>query len=295
MTTTVRPMRSEPHSGTLRAERRLASRRLRAPATIANTSRNARAESDRHGRWAPARAALWNLLDPLLATGARIAVLGAGNGDDLPLGWIADRARELTLIDVDVHAARGARRRQARRLRGRIDVVQHDVTGGAADRIAIAAARDEPSRAQEIAESALPGAPYDLVIGDLLYSQLLSPALSDLGIPADRAGALVARHSPALTRGVVVRLHRSATRVLHIHDPIAWWPGHPQPVARDDLFTVAALDPEAALRLAARGIGPHHSDPRIALMALAVPIQATAVWRWPFDVEVDYLVCATVA
>ena len=44
---------------------------------------------------------------------------------------------------------------------------------GVADRIAIAAAHAQLPAATTITEASLPGAPYDLVIGDLLYSQLL--------------------------------------------------------------------------------------------------------------------------
>ncbi len=123
-----------------RAERILAAERLAAPATRANTARNARAERDRYARWAPARDALWRLLDVHLPVGVRVAILGAGNCDDLPLERIAARAGEVTLIDLDARSIRAGRRRQPRRLRSRIDVVEHDVTGGAADAIAIAAA-----------------------------------------------------------------------------------------------------------------------------------------------------------
>ena len=52
-----------------RAERILAAEQLRAPATRANTARNARAEYDRHARWAPAREALWRFLDIHLPDG----------------------------------------------------------------------------------------------------------------------------------------------------------------------------------------------------------------------------------
>lgn len=278
-----------------RASRLLAAQRLRAPATIANTSRNARAEIDRHVRWAPARDALWQLLDPLLSPAARVAVLGAGNGDDLPLDRITDRARDVSLIDLDAPAARSARRRQLRRLRRHIDVIEHDVTRGAADRIAIATARGEVPAAPVIPESPLPGAPYDLVIGDLFYSQLLYPALIDLEVPIARTTAVLARYSPMVTRSVVARLHISAPHghVVHIHDPIAWWPGHPQPVSLSQILAIADLNPDAAARLAARGTGPRESDPRAALTAFAIPVQATAVWRWPFAKDVDYLACAT--
>ena len=80
-----------------RAEQILAAERLRAPATKANTVRNARAEIDRYARWAPARDALWQLLDTHMHHDTRVAIVGAGNADDLPLTQIAGRAREVTL------------------------------------------------------------------------------------------------------------------------------------------------------------------------------------------------------
>lgn len=148
-----------------------------------------------------------------------------------------------------------------------------------------------------IVERPLPGAPYDLVIGDLFYSQLLYPALVDLEVPDARTAAFLDRYGPMLTRSVVSRLHVSARdgRVLHIHDPIAWWPGHPQPVTPELILATAEHDPAAALSLAARGNGPHHTDPRPAVRALSIPITATALWRWPFAPEVDYIACGTLA
>jgi hypothetical protein len=271
--------------------------RLRAPAGAANSARNARAERERHGRWAPARDALWHVLDPEIPSGARVAILGAGNGDSVPLTRIAARAGGVTLIDLDGHAIRAARRRQPRRRRGRIETIEHDVTNGAADTIATAAANSEVPVTPILPVAPLPGAPYDLVIGDLLYSQLLYPALVDLDVPAARTAAFLARYAPILTRSIVARLDASAHhgRVLHIHDPIAWWPGHAQPVALTLILATAQRDPAAALSLAAHGTGPHDSDPRPALRALSIPIRATTLWRWPFAPGVDYLACATLA
>jgi hypothetical protein len=221
--------------------------------------------------------------------------VGAGNGDDLPLARISDRARALTLIDLDRTAIRGARRRQPRRSRHRIEVIEHDITSGAADAITTAATVGEAPKLPALPEAPLPGSPYDLVIGDLLYSQLLYPALVDLDVPAARTSAFLARYAPILTRCVVSRLHASAPHglVLHIHDPIAWWTGHPQPVTLERILATATHDPRAALALAARGSGPQHSDPRAALSTFAIPIRATAMWRWPFAPGVDYLACAT--
>lgn len=279
-----------------RAQRTLDAERLNAPATVANTARNARAEIGRHARWGPARAALWRTIDPRLIDGARVLIVGAGNGDTIPLDRIAARATEVTLVDIDPSAIRSARRRQPRRLRHRITLLEHDITNGAANAISAAAARGEVPDAPAISEAPLPGSPYELVIGDLLYSQLLYPALRDLDVPLFRTQAFVDRYAPVLTRGTVARLEISAPtgNVIHVHDPIAWWPGHQQPVTLELLLEIARTDPTAALRLAARASGPHQSDPRAALRALSIPILETVLWHWPFAPTVDYLACATI-
>jgi hypothetical protein len=272
--------------------------RVRAPARVANASRNAGAELDRHRRWAPARDALWDFLGSWLDDGARVAIVGAGNGDDLPLWRIARRAREVVLIDIDPRAAQGARRGLRRIERRKVSVIGHDVTGGTADQVVRAALQDEATNQADVYARAdpLPGAPYDLVIGDLLYSQLLYPALLDVGVDDERRAAVLERHAPALTGAVVTRLHASAPLVVHLHDPLAWWDGHGQPVALEEILAVAATDgPDAALSLTARGLGPYESDPRAALADLGLSPAATALWRWPFSAGVDYLVCATAA
>jgi hypothetical protein len=232
---------------------------------------------------------------PLIEDGARVAIVGAGNGDDLPLRRIARRAGSVTLIDLDPLAARRARQRLERARRAKVEVIGHDVTEGAADRVVLEVA-DLPHLAAESGGDGrpLPGAPYDLVVGDLFYSQLLYPALVDLGVDPDRRAEALVRHAPPLTRAVVARLHASAPRVVHVHDPIAWWDGHEQPVALEEILAAATrLGPEAALDLAARGVGPYESDPRAALADLGLSPTATALWRWPFAPGVDYLACAT--
>jgi hypothetical protein len=213
-----------------RAEQILAAERLRAPATKANTVRNARAEIDRYARWAPARDALWQLLETHMHHDTRVALVGAGNADDLPLTQIAGRAREVTLVDLDGRATRRARRQQPRRLRRRINVIEDDITHGVADRIAIAAAHAQVPSAATITEAPLPGAPYDLVIGDLLYSQLLYPALVDLDLPAARTAWFVdryARCSPARSSAAFTSPHptgKCCTSTTH-------WPGGPATIS----------------------------------------------------------------
>jgi hypothetical protein len=271
---------------------------VRAPCRVANVSRNAEAGFGRRRRWGSARDALWDFVGPLIEGGSRVAIIGAGNGDDLPLRRIARRAGSVTLIDLDPLAARRARQRLGRTERAKVDVIGHDVTEGDADAMVLTTLTGEGTDpvSATVGERPLPGAPYDLVVGDLFYSQLLYPALVDLGVDPDRRAEALVRYAPPLTRAVVARLHASAPRVVHVHDPIAWWDGHEQPVALGEILaTAVGLGPEAALDLATRGIGPYESDPRAALADLGLAPTATALWRWPFAPGVDYLVCATVA
>ncbi len=266
------------------------------PARWANARRNAHAEPDRPRRWRAARDALWAHVLPYLPAGGRMAVVGAGNADDLPLTRLARRAAHVALFDLDAHAARSARRSEPLRLRRRIAVVELDITAGAADAIA-AAARDRAPAPPAGGAAALPGGPYDLVIGDLLYPQLLYRALRDLAIPEPRQRAFLARYGPALTDLVAARLHASAPRghVTHLHDMLGWWPGHRQPLGAAELLERGAADPHAALAAAGHCSGPHDTDPRAALRRLGRAPEATALWAWPFSADVTYLVCATTA
>jgi hypothetical protein len=264
-------------------------------ATLANLRRNAGADPGRAQRWRPARDALWEVLDGCVGDGARIAVVGAGNADDLPLTRLAARCASIDLLDLDPGAARRAIRREEPPLRDRLRAVRADISDGAADRIVRAALEHaEPERPLAPA-SPLPGAPYDLVVGDLLYSQLLYPGLLDAGIEEDAIGECLQRHGQPLTDSVVARLHASAPHgpVLHVHDPLAWWDGHEQPVTLDEIL--AAPDSAHALALAARGRPPTGCDPRVSLAALGREPRETRLWHWPFQAGVDYLVCATLA
>jgi hypothetical protein len=308
-------------TSTERADAELDRLLRKAPSRVANASRNARTGRARHRRWEPARDALWDFVGPVLEDGARVAIVGAGNCDTVPLRRIAARADAVALIDIDPRAAEAARRRIGRRDRRRVKAIGHDVTGGAADEIATAAVdlaagrrtggRPDPGAQGGAADldpvvrtsgrsrpdgsqDGLPGAPYELVVGDLFYSQLLYPALLDLGVDADSVDATIAAHGPPLTRAVVARLQASAPLVVHVHDPLAWWDGHEQPVALAEILEHAAEEgPEAALALAARGSGPYETDPRGALPDLGLSPASTALWHWPFAPGVDYLACAT--
>jgi hypothetical protein len=258
---------------------------------VANIRRNAGAELDRRARWAPMRDAYQAFLADYVGHGDRVAIVGAGNGDDLPLRWLAARAGRIDLFDLDVDALHTARRRLAWRLGRWVRVCALDITDGAADAI-VRAARDRTPVVVSPTRAALSEAPYDLVVGDLFYSQLLSPALGDVDVDDRTSIEVLRRHGQRLTDAAVARTHASAPRgvVVHVHDPLAWWPGHEHPFTIDDALARAAHDPDPAHVLAG-AVGPIGCDPRVALTAERVV--RTSWWRWPFAPEVDYLVCAT--
>ena len=268
----------------------------RGPASRANKQRNARATGARLQRWRPARDALWALLDPFVAAGARVAVVGAGNGHDVPLRRLAERAERVDLIDLDARAARGARGRLPAGLRERVAVVRQDVTAGIADELARVAARGDLPAPREAPLEPVGAGGYDVVIGDLIYSQLLYPALRDSPLQPERVGVVLARIDRPLVTSVVRRLHASAPDgvVVHVHDPLGWWAGHPQRVTLEEILDAAETDTDAALALVARGHGPTACDPRAIALELGCEPVATALWRWPFQEGVDYLACATV-
>jgi hypothetical protein len=257
-------------------------------ARAANAANNARGDAARRRRWKPAREAAWALLEGEVAPGARVAGAGAGHGDVVPLGRLARRAGRLDLLDLDPRALARARRRAAVGLRpGRVRALAQDVTGGAADAV-LAGARPVAVPATPVGDGG-----YDVVVCDLLLTQLLYPALKAAG---GRSGAeidrILLRDGQRLTDGVVARLHAAAPggTVVILHDLLGWWDGHRQPFTLEALLARGADDPDAALALARTGSLPYGCDPWLATRRAGAHVARTAVWRWPFSAGADYAV-----
>jgi hypothetical protein len=258
----------------------------------ANARRNAQAPVLRPHAWRVARDELWSVLDRYLAPGASVAVVGAGNCDDLPLSRLARRADRVDLVDIDPVATRRAVRRAPRRLRAKLHALTEDVTAGGADRIVRDALEGRNAHCHGPPPEPLGAGNYDLVIGDLLYSQLLYPALLDCAVPRDVRERVLRDLGPRLTEAVVRRFHASTAGglVVHLHDLAGWWHGIEQPLQPQrvlEMPTAAALRVPLAL--------PLGCDPRKSLRVIGARILQTRLWRWPFCPGVDYLVCATVA
>jgi hypothetical protein len=241
-------------------------------------------------RWRPARAAAWALLERHVERGAAVAVVGAGNGHDLPLARLGRRAGRLDLIDLDPAALRGTRRRL--RLAGvRAHAIVEDVTGGRGEAIVQHALNKRPlAPGPRVQRTPVGRAPYDVVVVDAMLSQLLYPALSDAKLGRRATDAVLLAHGQGLTNMVVGRLAATAALVVCLEDVLGWWDGHEQPFALEDVL--AAPDP---LELVARGSLPYGCDGRVALAAAGTELVERVFWRWPFSPGTDYLVCATVA
>lgn len=260
-------------------------------ALSANAGRNAGGSRGRRRRWRPVRDASRALLTEHVPAGADVAVIGAGNGDTLPLRWLARHAGHLELLDLDPASLRRARR-TCRPLARAVRTRQVDITAGEADAVVARAAQRRPSGLRR--EPRL-GGPYDIVIGDLLYTQLLYPALSDAGHQGRAIDSLLLGEGQRVTDAVVARMHAAAPLVIHLHDLSGWWDGHPQPFTIDELLDLGARDPDAALALAATGTVPYGCDLRRACTAAGTQTLSTTFWRWPFSDGTDYAVCATIA
>lgn len=274
------------------------------PATVANIARNAiGAGTDRAARWDAAREMSWELLDRRVPAGSRVALIGAGNGDDLPLARLAARAARLDLFDLDRAALRRAVNRCPAGLRRRLRARRLDITAGAADRLVrtlrsggrSATLRNASRSLAAVPPGAIGTGDYDVMIGDLFYSQLLYPALRDSGLPNDRVHVVLAEHGPRLTDGVVGRMQASVGPdgvVIHLHDAVGWWEGHEQPVSVGDIL--GQDDCQRALALISSCRRPVGTDPRESAVRLGAELLETVLWEWEFAAGTSYLVCATV-
>jgi hypothetical protein len=245
-------------------------------------------------RWRGTRAAAWALLERHVQPGATVAVVGAGNGHDLPLRRLGRRAGRLDLVDVDADALRRTRRRL--RLSGvRTEAIAQDVTHGMADAILRHVVTRRPLRPSPQEPIGRPT--YDVVIADQFLSQLLYPALSDAQLSSRAVDAALRAHGQVLTNAVVAGLAAATPGglLICVEDVLGWWAGREQPFTIDEVLAAAGEDPERALELVQRGKQARGCNGRTALALAGAQVVDRAFWRWPFAPGTDYLVCATVA
>lgn len=164
---------------------------------------------------------------------------------------------------------------------------------GAAERVASAVIAGAVVHDGHVPREPIGTGGYDVVVGDLLDTQLLFPALLDAEVDPARRPSALRLHGQRLTDGVVARLHASAPggHVVHVNDVAGWWPGHPQPLTPEQ---VLAPEPGPAALLHRLG-RPAGCDVPGSVRATGDVVASQRWWTWAFDDITTYLVHAIVA
>jgi hypothetical protein len=230
----------------------------------------------------------------------RLAVLGAGNANDLDLDVLAARFVEIHLADLDGAALARAARRQSPATRERLTLHAERDLSGLLDRLpgwranapdAETLARAAPAAAARVV-AGLPG-PFDLVVSDCLMSQIAWTcfcAFGDTPMLMAIVTVALAAHLRAL-----VALTRPGGRCLLVTDVIS---SDTYPLDR----TFPQLDGGALLRRLDRqgrlfsGTSPAltrmmlEDDPDLAREVEDVSV--VAPWTWGISPRRTLLVCA---
>ena len=260
-------------------------------ARSANATNNAMHQAQRLERWETVRDALWQVLDPLIPEDARVALVGGGSCDDVPIARILQRAAHIDLIDFDISSTERALGRVPDEARERITVIEHDVTGGSADQV-LRAIRDEQLLPDSLPlpYDALGDGGYDLVVGDMLYTQLLHAGLIALEVFGERQHELMRRYDPPLVNALVQRIQASLApggHAVHVHDVACWSTGHDQPMELEE----ALEDPFWMWTKLRRH---DDCDPHLVLGRMGADVIESTWWGWPFEPNKRFLVRATV-
>ena len=221
--------------------------------------------------------------------GERLAVLGAGNCNDLDLAILADSFRELHLFDIDAEALTGAYERQSARVRRACALHEHDLTGVASliDRL-----RDhepEPRAAvtaawAELARLVSEAGEFDAVLSTCLLSQVAINLRDFFGIVPALNTALMA----AITGHIVLAktLTKPGGTLLVTSDCITnRYPIHREAAARGAMGAI--------LHLSQAGAAFPGTDPRLVVdllrQAQFSPPEVRRAWIWDLT-EQSYLV-----
>ncbi|MBF6590805.1 MAG: hypothetical protein IVW57_09795 [Ktedonobacterales bacterium] len=241
--------------------------------------------------------AAWRARDP--RTPARAIILGAGACTELPLERLAQAHDAVLLVDVDVPGMTRARDALPGSLRGRVDFLQEDLTGGVSASLATELrtqpwddlARLGPTAALETAAACLERCPvpdlpalrsdsYGSVVSSLVLTQLFSLPLLDvldtLNLHAPTAADLrdTSPRYSAAARDFRRRVTRAHLRLL----AALLAPGGAALLISD--HTGELLPPRT---------GPHARDPRASFPVL--PVEALAI---PRDLEAAFTLASPI-
>jgi hypothetical protein len=239
------------------------------------------------------------------AGGQTLAVLGAGNCNDLDLAALGASFREIHLVDLDRGAVSRARARQPAAVAAKVFLHAPVDLSGAFARLA--RFRRCPPSDQQLA--ALPGASvdsvltalparHDVVLSTCVLSQILHGCAVALGPRHDHLPVLSCALVLAHLRSLALLLAPGGTGILVTDmasvetDPSR----EPCDDARDRAILASELE---RTHRAASGTGPAFlqrvlEDDDVITPLLAAPARRVEPWLWRFGDRVTYLVHAMV-
>jgi hypothetical protein len=226
--------------------------------------------------------------------GARIAVLGAGNCNDLELPALAEAFQEIHLFDIDAEALDSAFERQSSEVQRVCHLHAHDLTGVASFLEDWQVNPPEPLAAQVAAWSKLSSVlseagQFDAVLSTCMLSQVAINLRDFFGLAPALNSALLAAIAGHIM--LASALTKSGGTVLVTSDCItSRYPIHQEAEARGPL--------NAIFHLAAQGAAFPGTDPELIAALLATPDfsqpQFKNAWIWDLS-EQSYLVYAVQA
>jgi hypothetical protein len=225
----------------------------------------------------------------LAASGPRLAVLGAGNCNDLDLGALAGSFEQIHLADLDADALARARDRQPAEVVRKLSLhAPVDLSGALAQLKSFA--RQPPTRSQlaalpsasaDAVAAALPG-PFDAVLSAALLSQIMHGCRVAMGVKHPHLEVVAKALSTGHLRAMAQLLRPGGTAVLVTDTATTettpllerWATSRPLPLLeqlQQEDALLSGTDPALLLTTLA-------SDP--VLSALVRPPQLTEPWLW---------------
>lgn len=223
--------------------------------------------------------------------GERLAVLGAGNCNDLDLASLANSFREIHLFDIDAEALAGAYQRQSERVRRACSLHERDLTGVASLIEAWRCDAPEPMAAlvagwRGLAPLVDEAGQFDAVLSTCLLSQVAINLRDFFGVTSALNTALMA----AITGHTLLAktLTRPGGTLLITSDCITnRFPIHEEAAARGAMGAI--------FHLSQLGAAFPGTDPRLIVDLLREPQfsapELKSAWIWDLS-EQSYLVYA---
>jgi hypothetical protein len=235
--------------------------------------------------------------------GQTLAVLGAGNCNDLELAALAARFREIHLVDLDEEAVHRARDRQPEQVRARLVIHAPVDLSGAFERLA--AFRSKPATLAE--QASLPGAavqrilqavlgPFDVVLSACMLSQLMHSCYIALGLRHPQLHRMATSLAVAHLRSLAAMTAPGGTALL-VTDTIS-----SETYALEELWgdrpPLQLLEEIDRADRVLTGTGPSflrkilRDDPEVGPLVTAPRL--VEPWLWRFTDEMTFLVYALV-